>query len=263
MLGTFDGVFVPCILNILGVILFLKLGWGLGTAGVVGMLIIFAIAELLCILTVLSLSAILTNGTMEGGGAYYMISRSLGPEFGGAIGVLFYIANAFGASFYFIGFAEGIALFDFVRVIICEDDVDDDTFCFTTINFNRIFGVVSLILCFVVSWVGADAFTRVNIPLFILQLLTVGIGAASYLVPVDKNLNTTTVIVPSCQTNLTANPTTCEYTTTNLTFPNVVVGLDNVTGNYFHLNWAMPAAGTAKPWPYVTVVVSAASPDIL
>ena len=91
-LGTFNGCFIPCCLNIMGVILFLKIGWGIGTAGVVGMLLIFVIAEILCILTVLSLSAIITNGDMAGGGSYYMISRSLGPEFGGAIGILFYVA---------------------------------------------------------------------------------------------------------------------------------------------------------------------------
>ena len=60
-LGTFNGCFIPCCLNIMGVILFLKLGWGIGNVGVVGMLFIFVIAEVLCVLTVLSLSAILTN----------------------------------------------------------------------------------------------------------------------------------------------------------------------------------------------------------
>ena len=205
--GTINGVYVPCLLNIMGVILFLRLGWAtgevpflidcigavgggngewggclsatvlnahrrshrcapllflfffffvsppacrqVGWAGVWGM---FTVAEVLAVLTVLSLTAMVTNGTMRGGGSYYMISRSLGPEvcrrwigavggrtllipivcevasrrcidcvvlncfpslscqlpftkLGGAIGLLFYIAYAVGASFYVIGFA--------------------------------------------------------------------------------------------------------------------------------------------------------------
>lgn len=153
-LGTFNGCFIPCCLNIMGVILFLKIGWGIGNAGVVGMLLIFAIAETLCILTVLSLSAIITNGDMAGGGSYYMISRSLGPEFGGAIGILFYVAYAFGASFYFIGFAEGVALFSFVQPFICETDTD--TGCLSTDNFNRVVGLFALIVCFGTAWGGAE-----------------------------------------------------------------------------------------------------------
>jgi len=155
-LGTFNGCFIPCCLNIMGVILFLKIGWGIGTAGVVGMLLIFLIAEVLCVLTVLSLSAIITNGDMAGGGSYYMISRSLGPEFGGAIGILFYVAYAFGASFYFIGFAEGVALLAPVQQFICEGDTE--TGCISVDNFNRIVGFVALAICFGTAWGGAEVF---------------------------------------------------------------------------------------------------------
>ena len=250
MLGTFDGCFVPCLLNILGVILFLKLGWGVGTAGIVGMCLIFVIAELLCVLTVLSLSAILTNGTMAGGGAYFMISRSLGPEFGGAIGTLFYIANAFGASFYFIGFAEGLALFDFVQEIFCENVADPSTdFCIESINFNRLAGLVSLLLCFVVSWVGADAFTKVNVPLFILQALTVAIGLGSYLVPFVRNLGIHNTTVPACQVDNYTDIQSCEYSLTNISYSSIVIGFDNSTGNFFADNWAMPTADGDKLWP--------------
>ena len=84
--------FLLGLLSILGVILFLRLGWSVGEAGVMGTFGIFAIAETQAILTVLSLSALVSNGKMSGGGPYFLISRALGPELGGAIGVLFYAA---------------------------------------------------------------------------------------------------------------------------------------------------------------------------
>ena len=74
-LGTINGVYVPCLLNIMGIVLFERLGWGVGQVGVKGVLIIFCIAEFQSIVTVLSLSAIVTNGSMRGGGSYFMISR--------------------------------------------------------------------------------------------------------------------------------------------------------------------------------------------
>ena len=69
-------------LNIMGAVMFMRLGWATGEAGMVPALSMLAVAALVTILTGLSLSAIATNGDMGGGGSYYMISRSLGPEFG-------------------------------------------------------------------------------------------------------------------------------------------------------------------------------------
>jgi hypothetical protein len=247
-----NGVFVPVTLNILGVILFLKLGWGTGNAGIVGMVLVFLIAETICVMTVLSLSAIVTNGAMSGGGAYFMISRSLGPEFGGAIGTLFYLANSFGASFYFIGFAEGIALFDVVKKYICEYRSSTETgFCLADANFNRLCGIVCLIACFIVSWVGASAFTKVNIPLFVIMLGSILVGLFSYLVPAEANLGVHSTMVPACQAEANVTDLSqCEYNMINYTYTGDVVGLGNSTGNYFAENWAMPD-GTTKLWPCV------------
>ncbi|GME62994.1 hypothetical protein GTA08_BOTSDO03003 [Neofusicoccum parvum] len=90
-LGTFAGVFVPTTLNILSILMFLRFGFILGQSGVLGMMGMLVACYAIDLMTTLSISAIATNGTVRGGGAYYLISRSLGPEFGGSIGIVFYL----------------------------------------------------------------------------------------------------------------------------------------------------------------------------
>lgn len=90
-LGTFAGVFVPTTLNVLSILMFLRFGFILGQSGVLGMMAMLVACYAINFLTTLSISAIATNGTVRGGGAYYLISRSLGPEFGGSIGIVFYL----------------------------------------------------------------------------------------------------------------------------------------------------------------------------
>ena len=107
--GTFGGVFTPCTLTILGVIMFLRLGQVVGRAGIWQALAIILLANLITLLTSLSLSAIATNTRVRGGGAYYLISRSLGVEFGGAIGVVFFLAQAIAVAMYVVGFTEACA----------------------------------------------------------------------------------------------------------------------------------------------------------
>ncbi|MEM1071030.1 MAG: amino acid permease [Planctomycetota bacterium] len=106
--GTFGGVFTPCTLTILGVIMFLRFGEVVGQSGVWYALAIVLVAKSITILTTLSLSAIATNTRVRGGGAYYLISRSLGVEFGGAIGILFFLAQAISVALYIIGFTEAL-----------------------------------------------------------------------------------------------------------------------------------------------------------
>ena len=104
--GTFGGVFTPNVLTILGVIMFLRFGQITGQAGIVHALLILLAAKSITALTSVSLSAIATNTRIKGGGAYYLISRSLGVEFGGGIAFVFYLAQSVSVALYLIGFAE-------------------------------------------------------------------------------------------------------------------------------------------------------------
>lgn len=105
-LGTWDGVFMPVSLNILGIILFLRFGFILGQAGLLGALFLLIVSYAIDTLTAMSLNAISTNGQVRGGGAYYLISRSLGPEFGGSIGLIFFAGQALNAAMNVLGFVE-------------------------------------------------------------------------------------------------------------------------------------------------------------
>ncbi len=107
-LGMFSGVFTPSILTILGIILFLRLGYVTGSSGVGRALIILAIANLITIITSQSLAAIATNLKVRGGGDYYLISRTLGYKFGGSIGIVLFLAQSVSVGFYCIQFAEAM-----------------------------------------------------------------------------------------------------------------------------------------------------------
>jgi solute carrier family 12 sodium/potassium/chloride transporter 2 len=104
--GTFKGVFTPSILTILGVIMYLRFGWVVGNAGMLGAIAIVLLAHVISLTTGLSLSSIATNRTVKAGGDYYMISRSLGLPIGGALGLALFFALAFSTSLYLLGFAE-------------------------------------------------------------------------------------------------------------------------------------------------------------
>ncbi|MFA0960264.1 Na-K-Cl cotransporter [Roseivirga sp. BDSF3-8] len=107
-LGTFGGVFTPSLLTILGVIMYLRFGWVVGNVGLIGTLIIVTLSTSITFLTALSIASIATNAPIKAGGAYFMVSRSLGVEIGGAIGIPLYLAQAFSVALYVIGFSESV-----------------------------------------------------------------------------------------------------------------------------------------------------------
>lgn len=109
-LGTVLGVFTPSILTILGVILFLRTGWVVGNAGLAGAVAIVLIAHGITFATALSIGAVATNMRVGAGGAYYLISRSLGVEIGAAIGIPLFLAQTLSVTLYAFGLAESLQL---------------------------------------------------------------------------------------------------------------------------------------------------------
>ncbi len=108
--GTFGGVFTPAILTILGVIMFMRANFVVGHAGILYALVILVLAKLITLTTSFSIAAVSTNMEMRGGGSYFLISRVLGVEFGGAIGIALFFALALSVPFYILGFTEALVL---------------------------------------------------------------------------------------------------------------------------------------------------------
>jgi len=105
--STFGGVFTPDVLTILGVIMYLRLGWVVGNAGFAGAVGIIILAKAVTISTGLSMASITTNIKIGAGGAYSIIAKSLGLEAGGSVGIPFYISQTLAAALYIVGFSEG------------------------------------------------------------------------------------------------------------------------------------------------------------
>lgn len=154
--GTFQGVFVPSILTILGVIMYMRFGWVLGHVGIVSTLLIVTIATSITFLTSLSLAGLVTNSPVGGGGAYFVISRSLGIEAGSAIGLPLYCAQTLGIAFYVSGFSES------VNLMFPELDV-------------KLIAVVTLALVTVLVFISADIALKSQY--LILALITVSLVA--------------------------------------------------------------------------------------
>ncbi|MEN8210492.1 MAG: amino acid permease [Thermodesulfobacteriota bacterium] len=143
-LGMFSGVFTPSILTILGIILFLRMGYTVGHAGLGKALILVALANLVSILTTTSLSAIATNIHVKGGGAYYLIARTLGVQFGGAIGLVLFLAQSVSIAFYCMGFSE--AVMDIIPKV-------------SYLSSQKI-ALIAVVFLFFLAWLGADFATK-------------------------------------------------------------------------------------------------------
>eukprot|EP01083_Nonionella_stella_P005100 14832_1 len=160
--GTFDGVLGRCLLCMWGVIMFLRTGWIVGNAGVWQATLVMVLSASITMFTTLSLSAICTNGEISHGGPYFLISRSLGPNFGGVIGLLFAIGNCVGVALHLVGFAEAIrSLYDEPWFLWGAD-----------LQFYAEVGLLFLIL---IAYRGVGSIIKFN--LFLLALMFISIIA--------------------------------------------------------------------------------------
>ncbi len=156
--GTFSGVFTPSILTIFGLIMFMRTSFVIGTSGILMALVILLIAEAITFATGLSISAVSTNTPVKGGGAYFLISRALGPSFGSAIGVSLFFAQTLSVPFYILGFTEAVATnFPVLK------------------PYYLLIALTPGVLLFIMAWIGTD--WAIKAQYFILAILGLSILA--------------------------------------------------------------------------------------
>ncbi|XP_055941614.1 solute carrier family 12 member 4-like isoform X2 [Argiope bruennichi] len=175
-LGTVAGVYLPCIQNILGVIFFIRLGWIVGTAGVPLAFLVVFLSCCVTFTTCISLSAIATNGIVPAGGSYFMISRSLGPEFGGAVGILFYLATSIAAAMYITGAVEIFLNYMAPSLSLYGDFRKDPEIMYN--NF-RTYGTILLVIVGIIVFIGVkfvSKFAPIALFCVIISLVSVYVG---------------------------------------------------------------------------------------
>jgi amino acid transporter len=161
-LGTFIGVYTPTVLTILGVIMYLRFGWVVGHVGLWLALLIVLLANAITFVTALSFSAVATNSRVGVGGAYFIVSRSLGLEIGGAIGIPLFLSQALSVTLYAYGLAESL------RIVWPGIPVQAAAF-------------VIILLVGTLAFRGANAALRLQVPIMVLIALSLAALAAGSL----------------------------------------------------------------------------------
>ncbi|XP_019733806.1 solute carrier family 12 member 3 isoform X1 [Hippocampus comes] len=166
--GWVHGVMIRCMLNIWGVILYLRLPWITAQAGIGLTWVIILLSSCITGITGLSTSAIATNGKVKGGGTYFLISRSLGPELGGSIGLIFAFANAVAVAMHTVGFAETVV--DLMH--------ENGAVMVNRINDIRIIGVITVTCLLGISMAGMAWESKAQVLFF----LVIMVSFTSYIV---------------------------------------------------------------------------------
>ncbi|KAJ4929749.1 hypothetical protein JOQ06_018770 [Pogonophryne albipinna] len=174
-LNTFFGVMVPTILSMFSIVLFLRTGFVVGHAGLLQGLLMVIVAYTIISLTILSICAISTNGAIQD-----MISRSLGPEFGGSIGLMFFLAKVCACGEYVLGLVEAI-------LDIFGSDPDSSVSQGVRVLpqgywYGVLYSSVVLLLCLLVCLVGAKIYSRTSFVILILvtvSLLSIFISSVA------------------------------------------------------------------------------------
>jgi len=173
--GTFAGVFTPSILTILGVIMYLRLGWVVGEAGLYSALALIFIAHIISVSTGLSLSSIATDKKIKTGGIYYMLSRSLGLPMGGSIGITLFLGTALSISLYIVGFVENFLSIESIQAFLNMSG---------SVNDIRLIGTFVIIVLVLLAYISTSIALKTQF--FILgaiALSLVSIVAGIFMVP--------------------------------------------------------------------------------
>ncbi|XP_074507400.1 solute carrier family 12 member 9-like isoform X1 [Sebastes fasciatus] len=197
-LGVVFGVVIPTLLSMFSVVVFLRIGFVVGQAGLYQAIAMFIVAYFIITVTVLSVCAISTNGALDAGGAYYMISRALGPEFGGSIGIMFFFANVCGSALYVLGLVEAImSTFGIPE----EGAAGPHQVLPSGYWWSLLYGTGLLFLCFNVCLVGAHIYAKATFIIIIIVaavLVTIFInffivGPIVVILPDSSGLNGTSL----------------------------------------------------------------------
>ncbi|XP_059160463.1 solute carrier family 12 member 9-like isoform X2 [Physella acuta] len=166
VLGTFAGVFCPVALSMFSTLLYLRGGFVVGQAGLLETYSMLVLSYFILAMTVLSICAISTNGALEGGGAYYMISRALGPEFGGSIGFMFFVAQVLSTALYITGFVEGV-----LQNFGVGGTSTPNSGLPISEWWKYLYSTVSLFVCLLICIVGGAMFARTSAAILIIVVI--------------------------------------------------------------------------------------------
>ncbi|KAM9358758.1 solute carrier family 12 member 9 [Symphorus nematophorus] len=210
-LSIFFGVVIPTLLSMFSVVVFLRIGFVVGQSGLYQAIAMFLVAYFIICMTVLSVCAISTNGALDAGGAYYMISRALGPEFGGSIGIMFFLANVCGSALYVLGLVEAI-----VATFGVPEDGSLATASYQILPsgywWSLLYATAIALLCLLVCLVGAHIYAKATFLIFLVVMFVLGTIFISFFA-----VHPRTIVLPSIA-NPTANgtgpvfPTTANFT---------------------------------------------------
>ncbi|NXL49125.1 S12A9 protein, partial [Podilymbus podiceps] len=153
-------------------------GFVVGHAGLYQALAMFAVAYFIIGMTVLSVCAIATNGALDAGGAYYMISRALGPEFGGSIGIMFFLANVCGSALYVLGLVEAVV--DSFGIPPGQKAGTGVHVLPQSYWYELLYGTVLLALCLLVCLVGASIYAKATFLIFLIVAGVLGTILVSF-----------------------------------------------------------------------------------
>lgn len=188
--GSFSGVFTPSILTILGVIMYLRLGWVTGVAGLGGVIAIIVLAHIISVTTGLSVSSIATDKKIKAGGIYYILSRSLGLPMGGSIGITLFIGTALSIALYIVGFSENFLSLDIVSNLIGIETV--------TLYHVRITGTAVLVVLVIIALISTDTAIKTQFIILgaiILSLVSIVLGITVF----SGDPSTSEAIIPAPQ----------------------------------------------------------------